>query len=134
MVLNFKLNKSADFIFDYLTNMDKFTSIHPVISKIELLGENKYRVYETLKFGFIPFSFTYPVSINSNSSDKSIIMHATVMKINKIEINYKIKEISNISFVEEKITIRTVLPIHPILKLIFIKQHTQLFKNIEALK
>ena len=70
MELTFTLTKPADFIFDYLTDMDKFASIHPVISKIDRLGDNRYLVHETLKIGFIPYSFTYPVAIESDAANQ----------------------------------------------------------------
>jgi carbon monoxide dehydrogenase subunit G len=62
MKLSFKIHNNIDLIFGYLTNMQKFVSVHPVISKIDNTSNKNYLVDETLKFGFIPFSFTYPVT------------------------------------------------------------------------
>jgi len=42
MELSFKINKSADFIFDYLTDMQKFVSVHPVITKIDKTNNDSY--------------------------------------------------------------------------------------------
>lgn len=63
MELTFKLTKKPKFILGYLTDMQKFTSVHPVISKVERTGNNGYLVHETLKLGFIPYSFTYAITI-----------------------------------------------------------------------
>jgi hypothetical protein len=52
---------------NYLADTNKFTSVHPVITKLEPKGGDNYLVYETLKVGFIPFSFTYPVVIKSDT-------------------------------------------------------------------
>jgi carbon monoxide dehydrogenase subunit G len=133
MLQTYKIKKSAEFIFEYLTDMQKFASAHPVISKIDSRGQNKFLVYETLKLGFIPFSFTYPVSIESNKEEKRIIMHATVMKINKIEMIYDIKEDNGISVVNEQINFKSILPIKFIMERIFKKQHEQFFENIRNL-
>ena len=57
MKLSFRIHKKSDLVFDYLTDMQKFVSVHPVISKIDNTGQESYLVHETLKFGFIPFSF-----------------------------------------------------------------------------
>jgi carbon monoxide dehydrogenase subunit G len=133
MNLNFRLNKSPDLVFDYLTDMQKFVSVHPVISKINDLGENNYKVFETLKFGFIPFSFTYPVTIASNFKERSIVIKATVMKLNKIEMVFKITVDNGITIVDESIHFETIFPIKSIMKSIFTKQHHILFKNIEQL-
>ena len=58
MQLSFRIKKTKDIVFDYLTDMQKFASVHPVITKIVQTNTNNYLVYETLKLGFLSFSFT----------------------------------------------------------------------------
>lgn len=134
MELLYKINKSADFIFDYLTDMQKFVSVHPVITKIDKTNNDSYLVYETLKFGFIPFSFTYSVTIESNFSDKSVIIRATVMKLTKIEMTFVLKAGKDFTVIEETIRFKSPLPVKSTMQSIFKKQHEQLFKNIELIK
>ncbi|MBK7882465.1 MAG: hypothetical protein IPJ81_00470 [Chitinophagaceae bacterium] len=114
--------------------MKKFVSVHPVITKIDTLGNNNYLVHETLKIGFIPFSFTYPVTIESNDFDKSVIIRATVMKFTKIEMIFKLSSYNGLTKIDETINFNTFLPVKPIMQKIFRKQHQQLFKNIEQAK
>ena len=133
MDLLFKLNKPPDLIFDYLTDMQKFVSVHPVISKIDKTGDERYLVYETLKFAFIPFSFTYPVTIEKNTIDKVVVIRATVMKVTKIEMKFVLKVDNHHTIIEENIQFRSPLPIKFIMQSIFRKQHKQLFKNIELI-
>lgn len=130
MKLTFVLNKPVDYIFDYLTDMDKFASIHPVITKIDKTGENTYLVHETLKFGFISYSFTYPVSIESNAKEKTVSIKAAVMKITTIEMNYSILEENGRSTVDELITIKSPLPLKSFMEKIFREQHGLLFQNM----
>jgi hypothetical protein len=111
--------------------MQKFVSVHPVISKIDKTGNDSYLVYETLKLGFIPFSFTYPVNIEKNSDGKVVVIRATVMKVTKIEMKFVLKTDKDHTIVEENIQFRSPLPIKFIMQSIFRKQHSQLFKNIE---
>jgi len=134
MELSFKIDKSADFIFDYLTDMQKFVSVHPVITKIDKTNNDSYLVYETLKFGFIPFSFTYPVTIESNFSDKNVIIRATVMKLTKIEMTFVLKAGKDFTVIEETIQFESPLPVKSTMQNIFKKQHGQLFKNIGLIK
>ncbi len=135
MHLTYKINKPASFIFNYLTDMQKFVSVHPVISKMEPLGNNTYRVYETLKMmGFIPIPFIYRASIEGNDKDQRIVMRATIMKLTKIEINFIIKSEGEGSIVEENIHFASLFPIKMLLRKIFEKQHNLLFKNIETCK
>ncbi len=131
MELSFRLKKTADFIFDYLTNVQKFVSVHPVIFQIDKTGNDRYLVYEKLKFGFIPFSFTYPATIEKNNIDKIVIIRATVMKVTKIVIKFVLITENDKTIIEENIKFKSPLPVKFIMQRIFRKQHCQLFKNIE---
>lgn len=133
MNLTFKTHKSADVILDFLTDMQKFVSVHPVITHIKQTGENNYEFFETLKLGFIPFSFTYPVIIESNPANKTVVMRATIMKLTKIELTFFITTDKDFCVIEEAIHFKSPLPVKSIMQRIFKKQHTQLFKNIERL-
>lgn len=131
MNLLFKVHQTIEIIFDYLTDMQKFVSVHPVISKIDKLSEKNYLVHETLKFGLIPFSFTYPVTIEQDFDQKQVSIKATVMKIAKIEMSFKLHKEDDFTIVDESILFKSPLPVKFIMKNIFRKQHNKLFKNIE---
>ncbi|MFQ3578688.1 MAG: hypothetical protein SNJ71_00930 [Bacteroidales bacterium] len=131
MKLSFRIKKNIAYTFDYLTDMQKFVSVHPVISKMDNTGQESYLVHETLKFGFIPFSFTYPVTIEKNILDKKIVIRATVFKLTKIEMKFILKADNDFTIIDEEIVIKSPLPVKFIMESIFKKQHDQLFKNIE---
>jgi len=124
MLLNYKLNKPADLIFDCLTNMTRFVALHPVIEKVNYLGNDKFKIFETLKLGFIPISFTYPAVIEGDYESKQVVMKAVVMV-------FTINEKNGYSIVREEIKFKSALPIKSIMQQVFIKQHALLFKNIE---
>ena len=134
MNLIVKINKPLETVFEYLTNMKLFTSVHPLISKIDSLVGNNYLVHETLKVGFITFSFTYPITVEKNLNSKKIIIKAVVMKLTKIELNFFLSTEDNATVINETITFKSPLPIKFIMQYIFKKQHTILFQNIENLK
>ena len=131
MKLTFRLNKTADFIFDYLTDMEKFVSVHPVIFKIDKTGNDSYLIHEKLKFSFIPFSFTYPVTIEKNNIDKVVIIRATVRKFTKIVMKFVLITENDQTIIEEDITFKSPLPVKFIMQSIFTKQHSRLFENID---
>lgn len=133
MELRFEVNKPAYFVFNYLTDMQKFCSIHPVIHKIEDEGNNSYMIHETLKFGFIPITFTYPATVESNKEEYQIKMKATIMKFTKVEMQYKITDHGNTSIVNEIINYHSILPLKFAMRRIFKKQHEILFKNMNEL-
>ena len=133
MNLTHTINKPLDFVFDYLTNMQKFVSIHPVITKIEDKGSENYLVHETLNYGF-PISFTYSVKIEKNKDQNSVVMTATVMKFTKVEMIFKLFSENDSTRIEETVNFNTIFPMKQILQKIFKKQHVVLFKNLEAAK
>jgi carbon monoxide dehydrogenase subunit G len=134
MELRFEVNKPTHIVFDYLSDMQKFVSIHPVIHKIEDKGNNTYLVHETLKLGFIPFTFTYPASIECSKEENQVKIKATVMKLTKVEMHFKIESKSNVSVVNEVVNFYSILPVKFAMRRIFRTQHTKLFKNMSELK
>ncbi len=131
MELSFKLEKNANIIFDYLTDMQKFVTVHPAIFKINKTGNGSYSVHEKLKLGFAFFTFTYPVIIEKNQVKKNIIIHATIMKLVKIMMQFTLITEYNFTIVEESITFKSILPVKLLMQRIFRKQHIILFRNIE---
>lgn len=133
MKLYFKTPQNIDLVFEYLTDMQKFVSVHPVISKIEKISANCYLVHETLKIGFIPFSFTYPVTIENSTLGKMVEIRATVFRLTKIKMKFILKVENGFTIIEEFIEIKSPLPVKFIMNNIFKKQHHKLFKNIAVI-
>jgi carbon monoxide dehydrogenase subunit G len=129
--LSFRVNQSPAFVFEHLSDMQKFVSVHPVITRMDSKGNGHYLVHETLRFLGIPFSFTYPVSIKINNQELLVIMQASVMKLVKIEMRFVVSEDNAFTRVEETIHFNSALPVKLILQGIFKKQHSELFKNLE---
>lgn len=133
MELSFRIKTPIDQVFEYLSDMQKFVSVHPVIFQIDHKGSNNYLVHETLKLGIIPFSFTYPATVEKDSKNNIVIIRATVFKLTKIEIKYVLIADGDYTVIKENIQFKFPLPIKAIMESIFRKQHSQLFENI-ALK
>jgi carbon monoxide dehydrogenase subunit G len=132
MNLRHQVNQSSEIVFDYLTDMTKFVSIHPVIEKLERVGGNDYLVFETLKFGFIPFSFTYPATVCGDQASKSVVMNARVMKVATIEFRFQISEGDGVSIIDEWILVNSVLPLKSLIQQVIKKQHLQFFENLQS--
>ncbi len=133
MILTFNINKPINVVFEHLTNMQKFVTVHPIIYKIEDKGSNQYLVFEKLKMLFIPVSFTYPAKVEGNFQNKQVTICAVVKKMTHIKMNYVLENDNGRTKITETISIRSPLPIGSIMQKIFTKQHTKLFKNIEDL-
>lgn len=132
MRLHHQLNKTAEQVFDTLTNAQKFVAAHPVITKMQVIGKDKYLVWETLQLGFIPCPCKYAATVVGDSETQKVVMRAKVMKINRIEINLSVEANGTGCVVREEITFRSPLPIKRSMEKIFRKHHTQLFKNIDS--
>jgi carbon monoxide dehydrogenase subunit G len=133
MKLTFRIKQSPDIVFDYLSDMQKFVKVHPIITQIEPTGENTYLVHETLTFAFIPFSFTYPSTVLKDRERRTVMISAVVFKMTKIEITFTLREDGTFTMVEEDIIFKSPLPLKPFMKKIFEKQHRLLFRNIEQI-
>ncbi|MBK9511483.1 MAG: SRPBCC family protein [Cytophagaceae bacterium] len=103
MILKFKIDKSPKLVYDYLTDMTKLVLVHPVITKIDKIGDAEYLIHETLKFGFLPLNFTYPVSIDQNHVEKTVEMNAIVMKLTKIKLKFSITPEDEFTIIEENL-------------------------------
>lgn len=130
MDLSYNINKKPAYVFDHLTDMQKFAAIHPVITAIDKTGGNKYLVHETLKAGPFAFSFKYPVTINADAQMNTIVMKAVVMKITTVEMTFILKPQQDGTRVNENITFRSPLPIRSVLEKVFKEQHALLFRNM----
>ena len=131
MKLSVRIHKDIDLVFDYLTDMQKFVSVHPVIYQIDNIINGNYLIHETLKVGFIPFSFTYPVTVEENIVDKIVIIRATIFKLTQVQMKFVLESNNDFTLIDEEIQFNSPLPIKFIMQKIFKKQHGQLFKNIE---
>ena len=131
MTLNYKVNKTCDQIFEYLTDMSKFVTVHPVIYRIDRIWDNEFLFFETIRIGLIPWSFTYRAIIEGSHDAKKVIMRATVMKLTNIEMTFTMEPAGNFTLISEVITFKSALPVKFLMEKIFRKQHAQLFINIE---
>lgn len=131
MLLRFTLTQPADVVFEHLTDVRKFVSIHPVISRMEALGAGRYRVYETLTVGGLPVSFTYRATIAADPAAKTVRIAATVFGLARIQMHFGLFRKGEKTVVEENVTFRSVLPLKPLMEKVFREQHQLLFQNLE---
>lgn len=74
MNLEHRVTKSPQTVFEYLSNMDKFVQIHPIVYKVEALGNDEYKFFEKLNVLMISLPITYLVKVVANVDQQSIIM------------------------------------------------------------
>lgn len=130
--LTYKLAKPAEEVFLCLSDPVKFESVHPVIKKIEPTIAGSFIINEELRFAGIPFRFSYPVSISADPENFSVNMKAKVMHLVNTEITFSLTNETTSCYVTEKIIFNSLLPNVFLLKRVFKKQHSKLFRNIEG--
>ena len=136
LTLHHEIKKPADEVFLCLTEMSKFTEVHPVIYKIEELGIDdsgsaRYLIYEKLKLGFMPCSFTYTAKVEYNCESQRVWMSASIRKLVHIKMQFVLEAQAEKTLVLETLDFESCLPLRPILEKTFRTQHRQLFLNIE---
>ena len=50
MKLRHTISKSQEKVFEYLSDMQKFASVHPLIYQVDQVKEHEYLFYEKIKF------------------------------------------------------------------------------------
>jgi carbon monoxide dehydrogenase subunit G len=134
MVLLYKLQQSPDTVFNYLSDMEKFVAVHPVISRMKPTGNNHYTVSETLKLAFVPYSFNYQAIVQPNKVTKTILMKARIGWFAKIRLLFTIIDCGYSSVVKEELHCSSWLPVRRVMTAIVKKQHAALFRNIGSLE
>lgn len=129
MELIFKIPKDKNSIKHYLTNEEKFVSVHPLIFRMQNLGKGRFKVFEKVDIGFIPYRFTYYALITQDGDKVNI--EATVMGITKIYMDFTFSEEDNMTLIKEIITIKSPFPIKNFMYKLLKEQHQILFNNIE---
>jgi carbon monoxide dehydrogenase subunit G len=130
MKLYFKIQKSIEEVYDYLTDMQKFQSIHPIIHRIDALGQEKYLIHERLPLGIFTIPFTYPMTLETNPSENQVKMKATVFGLVKIVLFFTLSTNQNYTFIDEDIKFTSIWPMGFFLKSTFKKHHHRMFKNL----
>ncbi|MBX3289048.1 MAG: hypothetical protein KF855_06840 [Acidobacteria bacterium] len=131
MELIFTVKRDKQTVFEYLTQPYKFVSVHPLIYKMTDLGGGYYKVYEQVKFGSVPYKFTYKANIVSQQNDE-VTINASVAGITKITMHFYLRSSEAGTAITEHISINSLLPIKRFMHNLFKEQHGQLFKNIEG--
>lgn len=131
MKLIYQLHTSPEVVFPYLSDMDLFTSVHPVISKMVSTGKDEYTAFETLQIGPVPFSFSYPTVVHHNSTKGSIHMQAIIFKMTTMALSFTLSAQNGTTTIEEEIQVKSIWPLKSLILNTVKTQHTILFKNIE---
>ncbi len=130
MQFTFLLSKDPDVVFHYLTDMDKFVSVHPLIYKIDKLDHHNYKIFEKVKFGLLPYSFNYIACIKNDAENRKVGITATIKWV-KMNMTFTVKPHEIGTEVVEVFQIETRLPVIGYMQKLIKDQHAQLFKNIE---
>lgn len=129
MELTFRIKKDESTIKQYLTNAELFVSVHPLIYKMEHVGQHRYKVFEEVKVGFVTCRFAYPASVIQG--DNGVTINATVFGLAKISMDFTFLNDGDFTLVNEKVIVKSALPIKNFIYALFEKQHGILFANIE---
>ena len=93
------------------------------------LGGNKYKVFEKIKIGVIPYRFTYKAIITEEKDSVNIV--ATVLGLTTISMFFTFQEEDKFTVIKERLVVKSPFPITNYMNRLFEKQHRIMFNNIE---
>lgn len=127
----FEVHKDLTTVKQYLTDIEKFVNVHPLIYKMKDLGGNEYKVYERVKIGFVIYNFTYKAFIILDIDSVKIV--AKVKRITKISMLFNFQEEGENTVITERLTVNSPLPIKNYMNRLIEKQHRVMFHNIDLI-
>ncbi|MEM6344341.1 MAG: hypothetical protein AAF927_10700 [Bacteroidota bacterium] len=130
MEFRFEVDNRPEEVYRFLSDMPSFVSVHPLIYRIKPLANGSHLIHEKIKLGPIPYKFTYPVIVDANATKGEVHMFATIKKMIFVTLAFKILPSGETTVVEEKATVRSILPVKGMLRLIFARQHKRMFDNM----
>ncbi len=133
MELQFKVNKPLRQVYEMLSDLKVYGRYHPIITDVKHIEANKYRVFETVRMGFISYHFKYPASVHSDGLNSRVWYEASVMNLVKIKMDYKLDSLdTERTLLTEQLTIRSILPVHWYLRPLIKKCHIELFERMSV--
>ena len=131
MKLSFSLSASPDFVFQHLSDYILYTEVHPVIEKMEPLGEQTYKVFEKTKIGFLPYAFQYTAQLIPDRANKTVRITALVKEGKQIRLLFSVRPGKNGTIVEEDVQVEGMGWLKSFLERFIRKQHNIMFSNID---
>lgn len=132
LMLEHRLGKSVHQVYDCLVDPQKFVRFHPVIYRMDPIGQSTYLVHEKLSLIGLPINFTYKAKISAFPSQNKVEMSASVFGLVNLEIQFIIAAQQEGCIVSECIQIQSILPLAWAMKPVFKKQHALLFEAIRT--
>ncbi len=126
MILNYALNQPIAKVFECLSNMQKFCSVHPVIYKVDTLDNNEYKFYEK----YAGVSFSYCVSVTETMPLTYIAMYSKVQPGVYLNLYFRLKTENGITYVEEEVDVKAPIIIKQVFERVLKKAHQKMFANI----
>lgn len=128
--LHFTLQKEKAFIATFLTDPERFVSVHPLIYRMEPLGDGQFKVFEQVMLGPLPIRFTYKAEISEKQN--AIFIRAVVMRLTNISMTFRFESSGNSTTVIEDVDISSPLPIRRFMEKLIAEQHQIMFQTIQS--
>lgn len=129
MILSYTLNTPIAHVFECLSDMQKFCDAHPVIFKVDSLGNNQYKFYEKIAF----VTFSYAVSIEKTEPLTYVAMYSKVQPGVYLNLYFRLKTEGGITYVEEQVDVKAPIIIKQVFERILANAHKKMFAKIGSL-
>ena len=129
MILQYTLSTPIAKVFECLSDMQKFCNVHPVIFKVDSLGNNQYKFYEKIAF----VTFSYAVSIEKTEPVTLVAMYSKVQPGVYLNLYFRLKEAGGLTYVEEEVKIKAPIIIKQVFEQVLKGAHQKMFAKIGSL-
>lgn len=129
--IDHQIQAPASVVWSYLSDLNKFAEVHPIICKVDTYGGGAYRLYERLPLGPLSLRFSYPVQVTLDPQENIIRYVSKVLGIVVLDMRFHIVDRGDHSVTHEVIEIRSRLPVERYTAAECEKYHRMVFANIE---
>lgn len=123
------LSVNMDNQFNEFSNPMSYEIFHPLITRVNQIGDGKYLFHERITIFFIPYRFSYAVNV-ARLTDCKTVMMAEVQKGVKLKLTFEKKQTDLTSNLIEKIEVFGPFLIRRLLLYKVCKAHKEMSRNI----
>ena len=130
MNINYLIDAPVREVFPFFADLVKFGDTHPIIFRVDDLGNNEYLIHEKLNLIVYHHKFTYKATLESAELNNKVTIYSNVQKGVYLHLTFVFNEVNGQTRIDETISVKA----SPLVKMIFHpllrKSHLKLVNEI----
>ena len=129
-ILDHHIPRPVDEVYPYLSDIERFVSMHPVIYKCEHKGGTDHVLYERLRVLGIGISFSYPVCIQESIPNERVVMFSEFIKGVNLRLVFDLTCNGETTTIKETILFKGPFFVRPMFMRLLARMHSEMMTNI----